>query len=146
MRRFVPLVVVLAFVAIACGKESSIVPIVSVPPSPTAEVTYEPYTAPTPTVTATPLITATPTPKPTAVPTPVPTPTPATHIPTTHANTPTNQPPDAYLRGNGQELKGEATNFNWQTSPGKRTKSFLRTPRRRTPFCGASWWQGKEHA
>jgi len=128
MRRFVPLVVVLGFVAIACGKESSIVPIVSVPPSPTAEVTYQPSTTPTPIPTPTALVTATPTAKPTAVPTAVPTPTPATHTPTTHADTPTNEPPDAYLRGNGLELKGQATSFNWQTSPSKRTTYTDQTP------------------
>lgn len=129
MKRFVPLFFVLA---IACGKEASVVPIVSIGPSPTAQVTYEPYTTPTPTVP--PLITPTPTPVPTtlAAATPqataAPTPVPTTHEATTHANTPTNAPPDAYLTYNGRELKGEATSYNWQTSSSKRSTYTDQTP------------------
>src|SRR5437763_1871744 len=116
MKRFVAL---LFLFAIACGKEASVMPIVSVGPSPTAQVTYEPYTTPTPTVP--PLITPTAAPASSPTPTPVPiatsTPASTTRAATTHADTPTNAPPDAYLRYQGNELKGEATAYNWQTSP-----------------------------
>jgi hypothetical protein len=113
MKRFVPLLFLLA---IACGKEASIVPIVSVPPtssptpSPTAVVTYEPFTTPAP--TEQPLIT--PTPVPTAAPTASATSTPGSGSFPTHTPTPTGQPPDAYMRGKpGGEIKGLIVYCTW---------------------------------
>jgi hypothetical protein len=139
MKRLVPIFCLFAFVAMACGREGSVVPIVSIGPSPTAAVTYEPYTTPSPSAEATAEPTAAPTaptdttaptasPAATTAPTAAPTAAPATHTPTTHPDTPTNKPPDAYLKHAGQELKGEVTSYNWQTSSSHRTAFTDNTP------------------
>jgi hypothetical protein len=110
---------------VACGKEGSIVPVVQIAPSPTAQVTFEPHSppptvaptiAPAPTVVlATPKPTPRPTPKPTPLPTPTPAPAAGVHPPTSHAATPKNAPPDAYLRAAVGEIKGDITHYNWKT-------------------------------
>ncbi len=135
MKRLVPVFFLFLLVGVACGKESSIVPIVSegptFTPSATAQVTIEPFVTPTP--TEAPLETPTPTPEPTSAATTGPTtepatPTPSAHVFATHPNTATDQPPDAYLHSTTQELKGLATEFNWQTSASKRTYYQDNTP------------------
>jgi hypothetical protein len=130
MKRLVPVLCVFALVAIACGKEASLVPVITsgptfapTTPTPTAVVTFEPFVTPTP--TEEPLITPTPTPVPLTTPAPTHTPKPKpTEGPNSfmnHTPTPGFQPPDAYLRTSSQELKGLITEYNWQTSPTKRS-------------------------
>jgi hypothetical protein len=119
VRRLLWLVLLLG---IACGKESSIVPIVSLAPgaTPTATVpaTIAPTEAPTPSPTASATPSLTPTVQPTATPTVVP-PTP-TPVPT-HTPTPKSSPPQAYLRAASGEIRGDVTHFNWTDGSQRRT-------------------------
>jgi len=124
MKRLVPVLAVFALAAIACGKETSIVPVISTlaspTPQPTAEVTFAPVTTPTPTTA--PVVTPSPTPAPvpTATAAPVATTTPAASGFPTHTPTPSGQPPDAYMRKQpSTELKGMITYYDWPNSSGK---------------------------
>jgi hypothetical protein len=130
MKRLVPIVCLFALATIACGKEASIVPVVSVAtpsatPESTAQVTYEPFVTASPTVQ--PLITPTPTPAPLASPTTTPaaaTTPPSTVFPS-HTPTPDNQPPDAYMRGHvPNETKGLITYYDWPTGSNGKFTSY----------------------
>ncbi len=117
---------IVLFLAVGCGKEASIVPVVSLAPGATPQATTGTpppvVVATAPPATSTPSASPTPspsaTPKPTVKPTPTPSPTP-TPFPS-HPPTPKTAPPDAYMRGTNGELKGEITHFNWDTGSGRK--------------------------
>jgi len=124
MKRLIPTFALFALIAIACGKEASIVPVISLAtstPQPTAQVTFTPYTPPTSAPTATPVVTASPTPAPVPTATNAPAATPTQTGFPTHTPTPGGQPPDAYMRHSpSTELKGLIIYYDWPNSSGKR--------------------------
>jgi len=115
MRRMVLGAVLLSFVALACGREGSIVPVVSLPP------TASPSETPTEAPTFTPEVTVSASPSPTASAAPTPTGTPIVTPAPSHAATPKTAPPDSYLTASAGQIKGDLTMYNWQEPSGRKT-------------------------
>src|SRR5438445_6954416 len=119
MRRMFLGAVLLSFVALACGREGSIVPVVSLPP--TASPTETPTVSPTETPTSTPEVTVIAGPTATAAASPAPTGTPIVTPAPSHAATPKTAPPDSYLTASAGQIKGDLTMYNWNEPSGRKT-------------------------